>query len=118
MQVYLTVLVLLTQRLALRGDLYTRQTLTAIHDKNTAWLGLGSSFTSLWKQKRLPAAVYGVTLITLYLLGIFTLHITIPTLFHVVPFNATVSSSYPSVLANGPIHQKCVLNSYTGYMRT
>lgn len=72
---------LLTQRLALRGYLYTSQTLTAIHDKSTTWLGLGSAFASLWQQFKLPAAVPGVVLIILYLLATFALHITIPGLF-------------------------------------
>lgn len=104
----MAVLIGFTQRLALRSDLFTRQTLTAIHDKNAAWLGLGSAFGSLWQQLELPAAVYGVALITLYLLGIFALHITIPSLFHVVPFNETVSSLHPTTLANGPILEQCV----------
>lgn len=107
-QAYLTVLVLLTQHLALRGNLHTRQTLTAIHDKNIAWLGLGSALNSLWRQFSLPATVPGVLLITLYLLGHFTLHITIPSLFYVVPFNATNTLPYNTSLANFPLSERYV----------
>lgn len=91
---------LVTQRLALSKDMHTRQTLTAIHDKSSAWLGLGSAAFSAWKQTRLRAAPWGVLCITLYLLGVFTLHVTIPGLFHIVPFNATVPSVQRTDLAN------------------
>ena len=91
---------LFTQRLALRRDLNTRQTLTAVHDKTAAWLGLGSALSSLHAQARLPAAVGGVFCITTYLSCIFALHISIPGLFHVVPYNETIQTVQPTLLAN------------------
>lgn len=89
----------MTQKLALQRDLCTRQTLTSIHDKSSAWLGLGSSLQSLWYQTKLRAATWGVTLVTGYLMGIFILHITIPSLFDMVPFNATVPTTQGTQLA-------------------
>ncbi|KAJ7242139.1 hypothetical protein B0H12DRAFT_1236803 [Mycena haematopus] len=98
--VYSAILVLLTQRLALRNDLNTRQTLTAVHDKTAAWLGLGSALSSLWQQTKIRAATWGVTCITLYLLCVFTLHVSIQALFHVVPYNATIPTFQPTNLTN------------------
>ncbi|EKM54969.1 uncharacterized protein PHACADRAFT_208510 [Phanerochaete carnosa HHB-10118-sp] len=97
---YSAILVLLTQRLALRNDLGTRQTLTAVHDKASAWLGLGSALGSLWQQTKLRAATWGVSCITLYLLCMFTLHISIQGLFHVVPYNATIPTLQSTNLTN------------------
>lgn len=97
-QLYIAVLVLLTQRLALRSDLLTRQTLTSIHDKSGAWLGLGSAVMAVWQQTKLRTGAWGISAITVYLLSVFALHITIPGLLHVVPYNATVAASYPTRL--------------------
>lgn len=93
-------LVLSTQRLALRNNMYTRQTLTAIHDKNSAWLGLGSALASLWQQVHLSASAASIVYIALYLFGMFVLHITIPGLFHTVPYNSTVITRQTTLLAN------------------
>lgn len=41
----------------------------------------------------------GVACIALYLTGVFVLHITIPTLLHVQPFNETISTVYATTLA-------------------
>ncbi|EKM52091.1 uncharacterized protein PHACADRAFT_187439, partial [Phanerochaete carnosa HHB-10118-sp] len=98
--IFLAILVSLTQSLAFRSDLYVRQTLTALHDKSGAWLGLGAAFTSLWAQFKLRAAIAGVMYITAYLFGVWLLHITIPTVLNVVPYNATVSTVHHTVLAN------------------
>ena len=87
-QVYLAALILITQRLALHVDLFSSRTLTAVHDKSSAWLGLGSAFMSLWQQTKLPSSTVGVLSIVIYLLGTFILHITIPGVFQVVPFNS------------------------------
>lgn len=98
--IFLTILVAITQTLAFRRDIYVRQTLTALHDKSTAWLGLGSASLSLWRQFKLRAAMVGVLYITAYLLGIWMLHITIPAVLDVVPYNATVSTVNQTTLAN------------------
>lgn len=100
MQIYLAIIVLLTQRLALQRHLYERRTLTAIHDTTMAWLGLASSVTSLWNQTKLRTALGSISCITVYLLGLFTLHITIPGLFHIAPYNATMYSVRQTVLSN------------------
>ncbi|GJE88181.1 hypothetical protein PsYK624_042640 [Phanerochaete sordida] len=97
--VYTAVLVLLTQRLALRRDLNTPQTLTALHDKSSAWLGVGSALVSLWQQTKLRVATGGVLSITLYLLGVFTVHISIPSTLHLQLYNATAPVQYPTQLA-------------------
>ncbi|GJE91559.1 hypothetical protein PsYK624_077090 [Phanerochaete sordida] len=98
--ILLAVLVLYTQALAFRSDLYVRQTLTALHDKSSAWLGLGAACGSLWDQLKLRAAMVGVVYITAYLFGVWLLHITIPTSLNVVPYNATVSTIFRTVLGN------------------
>jgi hypothetical protein len=61
---------------------------------------LGSAFMSLWQQTKLRVSPVGVTLVTVYLLGTFTLHITIPGMLQVTPFTAIVSTSYPTMLSN------------------
>ena len=94
---------LATQQLSLQRDLQTRQTLTAIHDKSAAWLGLAASVSSLWQQFKIPTAVWGVLHITLYLGGIFALHITVPSLFHVVPFNTTIQVQTQTQLARSVV---------------
>ncbi|KAF9467098.1 hypothetical protein BDZ94DRAFT_1305594 [Collybia nuda] len=87
---YLTLLIYFTQQLSLRRNLSIKQTLTATHDKSTAWTGLGSALVSLFSQINLPASLGGVAIITLYLLGVATLKVSTPSLFAVVPFNMTV----------------------------
>lgn len=99
-------LVLLTQRLALRRDLLTRQTLTAIHDRSGAWLGLGAAAVAVWQQTKLRTAAWSVAAIMAYLLCVFVLHITIPGLLHVVPYNATADALYPTRLMNTNFTQK------------
>ncbi|GJE98952.1 hypothetical protein PsYK624_151900 [Phanerochaete sordida] len=97
---YTAGLVLVTQRLALRADLRTRQTLTAVQDKIAAWLGLGSALDALWQQTKLRAAPGGVALVALYLLCVFTLHISMPSLCHVVPTNITTPRSVRTTVVN------------------
>ena len=69
---------LLTQRLALRRAFHVRQTLSALHDKSTAWLGFGSSVLTLAAQTKVRTAPLGVLAIVVYLGGIFVFHITTP----------------------------------------
>lgn len=101
---YLALLVLVTQRLALKRDLQSRQTLTAVHDKHNAWLSLGSSVTTMFQQFKTRAAPAGVLAILLYLGSVFVLHITIPALFHLVPVNGTTSSHWPTTLSNTSVN--------------
>ena len=107
-QVYTAVLVLLTQRAALRNDLHRRQTLTAVHDKSTAWLGLGAALGAMWQQTKLRAAPWAVCAVALYLTCVFVLHISVAGLFHVVPYNATVPQHVQTKLANANYTAKCV----------
>ncbi len=89
----------MTQRLALIHDLHTRQTLTAIHDKTSAWLGLGSSLLALLDQIKLPSAISSVAYIGSYLAGIAVLHITIPASVSVNTYNATAITQQTTQLA-------------------
>ncbi|GJE84277.1 hypothetical protein PsYK624_003530 [Phanerochaete sordida] len=98
--IWMTISVALTQSLAFRNDVYVRQTLTALHDKGRAWLGFGAACMALWDQCRLPATVLGVAGIAVYLLGVLLLHITIPAMLHVVPYNASVPTLNTTLLAN------------------
>ncbi|OCH86351.1 hypothetical protein OBBRIDRAFT_828360 [Obba rivulosa] len=83
-----SILVFVTQRVALRRSLYKKETLTALHDRNTAWLGLGSAAVNWCSQfQEKTSARWNVTATTIYLLGIFALHITTPALFSVGPFD-------------------------------
>ncbi|KAG1836970.1 hypothetical protein DFJ58DRAFT_157585 [Suillus subalutaceus] len=47
---YTAVLVFLTQRLAMSRALVHRLKLTTIHDISSAWAGLGSALSNVWKQ--------------------------------------------------------------------
>lgn len=100
LKLYLALLVLVTQRLALVRDLRTQQTLTAIHDKTSAWLGLGSSLATLVDQVKVPATVSGVLFIVLYLAGIAVLHVVIPAAISVNVYNATMQTLQQTHLSN------------------
>ncbi|KAJ7600239.1 hypothetical protein C8J56DRAFT_1073017 [Mycena floridula] len=78
--VYLTILLYITQRLALRRILYSTKTITGIHDRQTAWSGLGSAINSCWNQLSISASVWGVGIITVYLALMAGLKITTPSL--------------------------------------
>ncbi|KAI6010594.1 hypothetical protein EDC04DRAFT_789942 [Pisolithus marmoratus] len=84
---YSIFLVWITQRLALRRELLQKQTLTAIHDKASAWNGLGAGLNSLWDQSRVNGSTSGVFLVIVYLGGIFVLHITSGSLISAVAPN-------------------------------
>ncbi|KAJ7586148.1 hypothetical protein C8J56DRAFT_1086346 [Mycena floridula] len=89
--VYLMILLYITQRLALRRVLYSTKTITGIHDRQSAWLGLGSAFNSCWNQLSISASVRGVGIITAYLALMAGLKITTPSLLALasVPQNST-----------------------------
>lgn len=98
-QLYLAGLLWTIQRITLRRDLHTQQTLTAIHDKSCAWLGLCSSLSVLLDQIKIPAALPKVLCIFLYLGGISVLHIVIPSSLNVNIYNGTVSVEQDTTLA-------------------
>ena len=91
-------LVLLTQQLALKREFHVSQTLSALHDKSSAWLGVGSSALVLWSQLKVRTAPLRILLIAIYLAGIFVFHITTPSLFNVVPYNVTTTVKQPTQL--------------------
>ena len=85
MQAYLVLLLWFTQKLALKRNLHKTQTLTAIHDQATAWLGLGSAIPVLlhqWKTLTSVSTLY-VFFILAYLTGLFVLGLTMPILFSI-----------------------------------
>lgn len=73
-----------TQRLALQDIFYRRQTLTSIHDKSAAWLGLGSSAFAVLRQKSLATDRMGVVVTLCYLLFISIVHTIFPSVFILV----------------------------------
>jgi hypothetical protein len=89
-QIYAAVLVWIMQQICLRNELLKSQTLTATHDKTTAWDGLGSAAISLWRQKYIRASPWGTLSITTYFGLIAVLHNTTPALLGLEAFNATV----------------------------
>ncbi|KAF7795220.1 hypothetical protein EIP86_006370 [Pleurotus ostreatoroseus] len=62
---------------------HRRQTLSAIHDKSSAWLGLGSSAFALLRQKAIKTDLVGVIATALYLLCISVVHTAFPGIFTV-----------------------------------
>ncbi|KAJ3556888.1 hypothetical protein NM688_g1775 [Phlebia brevispora] len=100
--VYCAILVLLTQRITLHEFLRRAQTLTAIHDKSSAWLGLASSLQVLGHQRKLVTDFLGISMIASYLLLIFVVHTTLPSIFGVTTQNVTVFTTYPTTLARQP----------------
>ena len=73
-------MIVTTQQLAIRIHLSRKQYVTTTHDVALAWSGLGAAVMSLWRQHTLPASVWQVLTIAIYLGSIAILHITIPTL--------------------------------------
>jgi hypothetical protein len=79
-----------TQSLALRCDLLRPQSLTHLHDHIATWLGLGAALNIARK----PSIVtYRIIIVTSYLLCIFGLHNTIPSVLNIVPLESTLLTS-------------------------
>lgn len=120
LQIVTAILLMLTQQQAIRRDLHGQPTLAAIHDKSSAWLGLGSSVVALSLQFRMRSATWQIVLITVYLSGIFALHITTPNLFSLaaLPHGAEqftdimVSRGMPAL--NNTLPNQYVCSSNTG----
>ncbi|KAG2757956.1 hypothetical protein P692DRAFT_20710186 [Suillus brevipes Sb2] len=93
-----TVLVFLTQRLALSRALRHRLKLTSIHDISGAWSGLGSALSSVWKQTAIRASVWTTTAVTAYLVCISVLHVTSSTLLQFQTFNTTMATNVSTTL--------------------
>ncbi|KAH7922483.1 hypothetical protein BV22DRAFT_1037445 [Leucogyrophana mollusca] len=95
---YLAGMVAVAQQLALNRNLLRCQTLTATHDQSGAWTGLGAALLSLFRQLRVPAAVWGVLSVTLYLICVAILHVSSSSLFNLEVFNATYQTSTQTTL--------------------
>ncbi|KAJ3556630.1 hypothetical protein NM688_g1919 [Phlebia brevispora] len=96
---YCAILVLFTQRIASHDFIRRRQTLTAIHDKSSAWLGLGSSLETLVNQGKIVTDLPGVSMITAYLLLIFVVHTTLSGIFAVGTQDITTFVTHSTTLA-------------------
>ncbi|KAJ6556350.1 hypothetical protein B0H19DRAFT_1377089 [Mycena capillaripes] len=88
---YSAVLVFITQTLSMRRSLTMKQPLTATHDNNAAWTGIGSAVLRIWHQRAIRASLTVIT-VALYLATILVLHITTPALFSLEVFNGTRSA--------------------------
>ncbi|KAJ7788658.1 hypothetical protein B0H14DRAFT_2628050 [Mycena olivaceomarginata] len=86
-QLYSSVLVLLTQSLAIRRNFLVKQTVTATHDNISAWTGLGAALLGILNQRSIPASVIGTFSVFLYLLNISIVHISTPSLLSLQTFN-------------------------------
>ncbi|KAJ6516974.1 hypothetical protein DFH09DRAFT_1195779 [Mycena vulgaris] len=91
--IYSALLVLVTQNASRGRNLYRDQSLTATHDTEAAWAGVGSAVVQLWNQKTIPACIVGVLSVFLYLGNILVLHVTTPALFSLEAFNSSRSIS-------------------------
>ncbi|KAJ6602731.1 hypothetical protein DFH09DRAFT_1125418, partial [Mycena vulgaris] len=89
--IYTSILVFLTQKLAMRRNIQLHQTLTATHDSIFAWAGLGSAVATLYNQLAVPASVFGSLNVAGYLGCISILHIAIPAFISVETFDTTVA---------------------------
>lgn len=75
-------------------DIFHRpQTLSAIHDKSSAWLGLGSSVFAMLRQKSLSTDIMGIVATLLYLLSICIIHTAFPGIFAVSAHDNTQGKS-------------------------
>ncbi|KAJ7751372.1 hypothetical protein B0H16DRAFT_1724104 [Mycena metata] len=84
---YSSILVLMSQTLAMRRNFLIKQTITATHDNITAWSGLGAAVCGVWNQKSIPASVFGTLSVFLYLLNISIFPISTPSLLSLQTFN-------------------------------
>ncbi|CCL99281.1 uncharacterized protein FIBRA_01296 [Fibroporia radiculosa] len=105
MLLYTALLLLLTQRLAVKRIVSTYQPLTTSHDECNAWNGLGSAFLTLWRQLRSVSVELGTLGVIIYLASFTVLHTTTPSLFSMQPFNdtsltVTATGSMPTFLGN------------------
>ncbi|KAJ7080252.1 hypothetical protein C8R44DRAFT_862910 [Mycena epipterygia] len=90
---YYSLLVYSTQSLTVTSAVHNYSLLTATHDKLSAWSGIGSAVSTIYKQVALPASFLGILNISLYLLSIAVLHITTPALISVQTFNVSIPST-------------------------
>ncbi|KAJ7229942.1 hypothetical protein GGX14DRAFT_581646 [Mycena pura] len=99
--IYCSVLVFLTQKLAMQRTTEL-MTLTAVHDNISAWAGLGSALATLFNQVSVPASVLGTLGIVGYLGCISALHVSIPAILSVDAYNATAKVAIPASTSGMP----------------
>ncbi|KAF8152683.1 hypothetical protein K438DRAFT_1987837 [Mycena galopus ATCC 62051] len=117
--IYCAVLVFVTQKLAMRHNLRLNlnRTLTSAHDCISAWAGLGSALATLFNQLFVPASIFGTLNIVAYLGCISVLHISIPAILSVEPFNTTVA--VPAITSSFPeFANSTAINSTRNYMNS
>lgn len=78
--------------------LIRRLKLTTIHDVSSAWAGLGSALSNVWKQTGIPASLWATAAVTTYLVCISVLHITSSTLLHFQTFNSSLPTNVSTTL--------------------
>jgi hypothetical protein len=78
-----------TQQVSLRSILFVPLPLTSIHDIHDAWRSLGSSLVAIYRQLELPLGSSIIIVVTLYLAGVATIHITTPALLRLQFHNVT-----------------------------
>jgi hypothetical protein len=78
--------------------LIRRLKLTTIHDISSAWAGLGSALSNVWKQTGIPASLWATAAVTTYLVCISVLHITSSTLLHFQTFNSSLPTNVSTTL--------------------
>jgi hypothetical protein len=75
-----------------------RLKLTTIHDVSSAWAGLGSALSSIWKQTGISASLWATTVVTTYLVCISVLHVTSSTLLQFQTFNSSMPINVSTTL--------------------
>jgi hypothetical protein len=101
-----SLLLVLTQRLALRRNILQRQTLSSLHDRTSSWLGLGAALNVLRRQRRFASRI---TLTALYLGLMFGVHTTIPALLNIVALDTETSVPARIVQMTPPVIPAYVL---------
>jgi hypothetical protein len=78
--------------------LIRRLKLTTIHDISSAWTGLGSALSSIWKQTSISASLWATTAVATYLVCISVLHVTSSTLLQFQTFNFSMPMNVSTTL--------------------
>ena len=76
-------MLVVTQTLALKRNYYIQQSLTALHEKSAAWLGLGSALSGMWRSRSYKGARWSLLLVLLYFVCLFALSVTTPALINI-----------------------------------
>ncbi|KAJ7331077.1 hypothetical protein DFH08DRAFT_940257, partial [Mycena albidolilacea] len=113
--IYTSLLVFLTQKLAMQRTFRSCQTLTATHDSLSSWTGLGSALSTLYNQVSIPASVIGTLHVVGYLGCISILHTTIPAILSAETFNATVAINVTTV-GNPEFANSTAINSTVSFV--